>query len=187
MKVVPGRRPASRPMRHCRANILSYCAIFPVYHGIDRSSPARGSGCPPFPGEALIAEMERIPEPAVLYLPGGRIAAVNRAAARLADIRAIGQTVDELVGHYETRRSGGSPLLRADLPCVRALRGEVVEQGEHIDMLLPDGSVYRALVTSSPVIVDGKVMGALSVWYDFDAYVPDPRPAAGTGGRAPDG
>lgn len=137
------------------------------------SAPHRadGAGLPPFPGETLIAEMERISEPAVLYVPGGRIAAVNRAAARLADIRAIGLTVDELVGHYEARRSGGSPLFRADLPCVRALRGEVVEQGEHIDMTLPDGSVYRALVTSSPVIVDGKVMGALSVWHDFDVYI----------------
>ena len=50
-------------------------------------------------------------------------------------------------------------------------------------MTLPDGTVYRALVTSSPVIVDGKVMGALSVWHDFDAYVrtlvPPPGPADG--------
>ena len=41
-------------------------------------------------------------------------------------------------------------------------------------MALPDGTVYRALVTSTPVIVDGKVMGALSVWHDFDASIRTP-------------
>ena len=96
---------------------------------------------------------------------------MNRAAARLADIPAIGMTIGELLGRYGTRRADGSPLIRADLPCARALRGEVVDQGERIDMTLPDGSVYRALVTSTPVIVDGKVVAALSVWHDFDVYV----------------
>ena len=80
-------------------------------------------------------------------------------------------TILELVGRFETCRADGSRLLHGDLPCARALRGEVVDQGERVDMTLPNGSIYRALVTSAPVIVDGKVMGALSVWHDFDAYV----------------
>lgn len=126
---------------------------------------------PPFPDRALIEEMERIPDPAVLYRPGGRIAAVNRAAARLADISAIGLTIRDLVGRFEVRRADGTRILQGDLPCARALRGEVVSQGDRIVMTLPGGAVYNAIVTSTPVIVDGKVMGALSVWHDFDAYI----------------
>jgi len=80
-------------------------------------------------------------------------------------------TIGDLIGRFRTQRADGSPLLPGDLPWARAIRGEVVDQGERVDMTLPDGSIYRALVTSTPVIVEGKVMGALSVWHDFDAYV----------------
>jgi len=148
-------------------------------------SPVDGPGAPPFPGEALIDEMERTLEPAVLFLPGGRIAAINSATARLAGIRLTGMTVAEALGRYGGRRSDGSPIIRVDLPCARALRGEVVDQGERLDLTLPNGTLYRAWVTSTPVLVDGKVVAALSVLHDFDAYVrglassPDPdRPTA---------
>jgi len=50
---------------------------------------ADGTGDTPFPDEALIEAMERIPEPTLLYRPGGRIAAVNRAAARLSDLELV--------------------------------------------------------------------------------------------------
>jgi hypothetical protein len=153
---------------------------------------ADGPDAPPFPGEALIDEMERVPEPALLYLSGGRIAAVNRAAARLSEIRAVGMTIGELLDRYGAKRPDGGRLNRGDLPYARALRGEVVAQGERIDMTLPGGSVYRALVTSAPVVVNGKVVAALSVWHDFDAYVrrlasspPLPKgPAAGKPARS---
>jgi PAS domain-containing protein len=132
---------------------------------------ADGTGVPPFPDGALIEVMERIPEPALLYRPGGRIAAVNRAAVRLSGLEPVGRTIGDLIGHYRAQHADGSPLLPGDLPWARAIRGEVVDQGERVDMTLPNGSTYRALVTSTPVIVDGKVMGALSVWHDFDAYI----------------
>ena len=126
---------------------------------------------PGFPDEALIEEMERIPEPAILYLPGGRIAAVNSAAIRLSDLEVVGQSICELINRSTSRRADGSPLLKGDLPYARALRGEVVDQGERIDIVLPEGSVYRALVTSAPIVREGKVVAALSVWHDFAAYV----------------
>ncbi len=133
---------------------------------VDGSAEAPG-----FPDEVLIEEMERIHEPALLYRAGGRIAAVNGAAARLSDLEAVGQFICELVGRSTSRSADGSRIHPGDLPYARALRGEVVDQGERIDIVLPDGSVYRALVTSSPVIRDGNVVAALSVWHDFNAYV----------------
>ena len=133
--------------------------------------PAGAQDAPLVPDEALIEEMERIPAPALLYLPGGRITAVNRAAASLSDQPVIGITIGELIEGHRAVRADGSRLIPSDLPYIRALRGEVVDQGERIEMTLPGGRIYRAMVTSKPVIVDGTVVAALSVWHDFDAYV----------------
>lgn len=139
---------------------------------METSAPPQtdGEDAPAPPLEALTEEMERIPEPAVLVLSGGLIAAANRATARLAGIRVTGMTIAEAHERYGARRADGSRVIRADLPSARALRGEIVDQGERLEMGLPDGSVYRTLVTSTPV-VEGKVVAALSILYDFDAYV----------------
>ena len=92
---------------------------------------------PPLPDPALREVLESIREPALLYLPGGRIAAVNRAAARLTTDSVVGMTLDELLDRNPARRADGSPILRGDLPYARALRGEIVAQGERIEITLP--------------------------------------------------
>ena len=127
------------------------------------AAPVDGDGGPENPAAGLLEEMERLWEPAILYLPGGRIAAVNRAPARLSTIPAVGMTIDELLERYGAVRSDGSPIIRGDLPYTRALRGEVVDLGERLTLTLPDGRVYHALVTSTPVIASGTVVAALSV------------------------
>jgi PAS domain-containing protein len=129
------------------------------------------SEAPAFPDEAIIEQMESILDPALLYLPGGGVAAVNSAAARLSDFNVVGQSMVELIGRIESHRADGSRLLPVDLPFSRALRGEVVDQGERIDIALPQGGVYRAVVTSAPIIRDGTVVAALSVWHDFGRFV----------------
>lgn len=132
---------------------------------------ADGAGSESFPGEALIEELERIEEPAYLVVPGGRIAAANRVAVRLAGIPLVGVTVRELVERYGASRADGHRLTCGDLPHARALRGEVVNHGERFVMTLPDGSPYHALVTSTPVIVNGEVVASLSVHHDFGRLV----------------
>ncbi|NLX49625.1 MAG: hypothetical protein GXY82_07130 [Methanospirillum sp.] len=134
-----------------------------------------------FPDSALRAVLESIDEPALLYSAGGRIAAVNRAATALSDLPVVGITILELLERYGAYRADGKPVILSNLPHARALRGEVVEQGERLVMRLPGGRIYRTLVTSTPVSADGRVVGALSVWHDFDAYLrrldPDEQPA----------
>ena len=125
---------------------------------------------PTLPDPALREVLESFREPALLYLPGGRIAAVNQAAARLTTESVVGMTLDELLDRNPARRADGSPILRGDLPYARALRGEVVAQGERIEITLSDGSKYPTLITSTPIVRDGRVVAALSVWHDFDAY-----------------
>lgn len=128
-------------------------------------------GAPAFPDAATLEAIEAIPEPALIYLPGGRIAAVNAAAARLSDRPVIGMGLRELLETYGVRRANGRPVIASDLPCARALRGEHVAHGERLEGTLPDGSALRIVVESRPIVLDGKVVGALSVWHDFDAYL----------------
>ena len=127
-------------------------------------------GEPRLPDPGLAELLEGIREPALLSLPGGRIAAVNRAAERLVGESLVGTTIDQFFDRNSARRSDGSPILRGDLPYNRALRGEIVTQGERIEITLPDGSTYVTLITSTPIVIDGRVVAALSVWHDFDAY-----------------
>lgn len=107
-----------------------------------------------------------IPDPALLNLPGGRIAAVNDAVRR-SGIDPVGMTVIEFAGRFGARRSDGRALDPTGLPYTRALRGERVDHGELFDGTLPNGRVYRARSASTPIVVDGTVVAALSVWHDF--------------------
>lgn len=43
-----------------------------------------------------------------------------------------------------------------------------MDQGERVDVELPGGSIFRAIVTSTPIIEDGKVIAALSIRHGFD-------------------
>ena len=72
-----------------------------------------------------------------------------------------------------SRAADGFRLLPGDQPFARALRGEVVDQGDRIEIVLPDGTFYRGVVISDPIICDGKVVSALSVWQYFDKEIQD--------------
>lgn len=128
------------------------------------------SGLPAFLDRAMLESLEGIPDPAFLIRSGGSIVAVNGAAARLSPFSFIGMTVGELLEGYGARRADGRRLVRGDLPYARALRREVVVCGERVDVTLPDDSVFRAHVTSEPIVVDGRVVASRSVLYDFDEY-----------------
>jgi len=124
----------------------------------------------PLPDPALREVLDSFQEPALLYLPGGRVAAANHAAEQFSDVSVVGMSVDALLDRNRARRADGSPVLRGDLPYARALRGEIVAHGDRLELTLPDGSSYSALITSIPIVRDGKVVAALSVWHDFEAY-----------------
>ncbi len=135
--------------------------------------PAADPEAPAFLDAAFLDLLDAIDVPALVFLRGGRVAAVNRAMARLSGPPAAGDTMDGIIDRYRVRRADGSPIVRSDLPYVRALRGEVVLHGERFELTFDDGTVYRTLITSTPVVVDGSIVAALSVWHDFGAYVRD--------------
>ena len=137
------------------------------------TAPAADPEGPASLDDAFLDLLDAIDVPALVFLRGGRVAAVNRAMARLSGPPAAGDTMDEIIERYWARRADGTPIVWSDLPYVRALRGEVVLHGERFELTFSDGTVYRTLITSTPVVVDGRVVAALSVWHDFGAYVRD--------------
>ena len=181
------------PVRYCPAMSPGKALFKGVGNAVPcrnrRSLPRADAPDVPLPDPGLREVLESIREPAILYLPGGRIAAVNRAADRLTTGSVVGLTLDELLDRLPARRPDGRPILRGDLPYARALRGEIVAQGERIEITLPDGSPHATLITSTPIVRDGRVVAALSVWHDFDEYTqrlarrrssPEEDPASGT-------
>jgi PAS domain-containing protein len=132
---------------------------------------APDSDVPAFLDEGLRDALEAIDTPALVFLPGGRVAAVNRAMTGLPGAVSVGDTMVEMIRRFRARRADGTPVVPGDLPYARVLRGEVVGHGERFELTFSDGTVYRTLVTSTPVVREGRVVAALSVWHDFGAYV----------------
>ena len=124
--------------------------------------PADGEpGAPALLDDALRDVLDGVDAPALVFLPGGRIAAVNRAMARLPGGPAPGETIGAIIDRLHARCADGSPLVR----------GEVVVHGGRVELTLLDGTVYRTVITSTPVARDGTIVAALSVWHDFGALV----------------
>lgn len=119
----------------------------------------------------LRRRIEKIEDPVLIYLPGGRIAAVNLAAARFLGQPVVGLNMGDLVERYKARNANGEPPTIGDLPYARALRGEVVTLGERLEFVRNDGAHSRIMVTSEPIVMDGTVVAALSIWRDFDEYL----------------
>ncbi|HOT94534.1 MAG TPA: hypothetical protein PK089_05035 [Methanoregulaceae archaeon] len=94
---------------------------------------------------------------------------MNQEADRLTDIEPKGQHIRALLERYGSRTSNGDPVNPGVLPYARALKGGG-DPGERLGMCLLDGSTYFALIGPRPVIVDGKVVAALSIGHDFAAY-----------------
>lgn len=91
------------------------------------SSPftAEGRDAPAFLTRALLDEMVCVFDLVLIYLPGGRIAAVNRAAARLSDVPVVGMFIHDLLTRNEARRADSSEIIPTiSLSCARALRRE---------------------------------------------------------------
>ena len=96
---------------------------------------------------------------------------MNLAAARFLGQPVVGLNMGDLVERYKARNANGEPPTIGDLPYARALRGEVVTLGERLEFVRNDGTHSRIMVTSEPIVMDGTVVAALSIWRDFDEYL----------------
>jgi signal transduction histidine kinase len=77
-------------------------------------------------------------------------------AARLAQLPSV-------------QAAGGQPLATDDLPFACALRGEIVRDRQLI-LADPDRPDLTILASASPLIANGSVSGAVSVWHDVTQH-----------------
>lgn len=95
----------------------------------------------------------------------GRLMDLNRAGERI-----LGWTVDELRGRdmheaVHHLRPDGRPFPRAECPLLRVLRSGDEFAETHDTFVRKDGAFVPVAYVSSPVIVDGVVVGAvLAFW-----------------------
>ncbi len=106
-----------------------------------------------------------ITEPAFLYGPGGVVTAATPAAERLAGDTLVGMSAAELVRRLSIRSPDGAAIAAAQLPACRALAGEDVP-GRLFGITDADGTARTMLVSAAPIVEDGRVTGAFSIWRD---------------------
>jgi signal transduction histidine kinase len=105
-----------------------------------------------------------------VYDTNGVLLQGNPAALKMFGAVTIEQLDAARVAQLATvRGAGGQPIAAEDLPSTRALRGEVVRDRQ----LILGGGERRSLTilaSASPLIGNGRVSGAVSVWHDVTEH-----------------
>jgi PAS domain S-box-containing protein len=94
---------------------------------------------------------------------------VNRAACNLLGYQPaemIGRNMHQLIHHS---RADGSPYVEAECPIFHAVRAGLPTRSEDDVLFRKDGTSFRAEYSSSPIIKDGVVTGAIVTFLDITA------------------
>ena len=102
----------------------------------------------------------------IVYDAAGSMVRANAAARALYDIDPVGVDIETLAKHLASRRLDGRPLVREELPTVRALKGERV-LGERYVLTRADGQEMVVSFSSAPLQLGGQANGAVTVWTDI--------------------
>jgi two-component system CheB/CheR fusion protein len=102
----------------------------------------------------------------MVYDAAGSMVRANSAARALYDIDPLGVDIETLAKRLSSRRLDGRPLVREELPTVRALKGERV-LGERFVLTRPDGQEMVVSFSSAPLQLGGQAIGAVTVGTDI--------------------
>ena len=125
------------------------------------------------PAEQLAAILENVSEAVFACDAAGHPTVINAAGRALLGLgdRPLAQTQDvtEFVALVERREFDGRPIAPADVPLVRATRGERVRDRRHV-VIRPDGSEVAVSVNAEPIRdARGAITGAVAVARDITA------------------
>ncbi len=107
---------------------------------------------------------------AFLYGPDGVVTAATPAAERLAGGPLAGTSAAELLRRLSARTADGRPIAPADLPEGPALAGVEVPAAA-FEITAADGTIRAVQVSASPIVGDGRITGAFSIWRDVTERV----------------
>jgi two-component system CheB/CheR fusion protein len=114
----------------------------------------------------LEAAFAAMPHGIMVYDAAGSMVRTNAAARALYDIDPFGVDIETLAKRLSSRRLDGRPIVREELPTVRALNGEQV-LGERFVLTRPDRQEMIVSFSSAALQLGGQAIGAVTVWTDI--------------------
>ena len=114
----------------------------------------------------LEAAFAAMPHGIMVYDAAGSMVRTNSAARALYDIDPLGVDIETLAKRLSSRRLDGRPIVREELPTVRALNGEQV-LGERFVLTRPDRQEMIVSFSSAPLQLGDQAIGAVTVWTDI--------------------
>jgi len=117
--------------------------------------------------------LESMPEAVFIFSPGGNIVDVNSAAVAFSGIKRedlLKYSAANLARHLDAQ-SDDRPVDVSGLAVTRALRGIPVHREQRIFTVPPNNSQLQAVISASPMRVDGSIIGALVVIRDVTEIV----------------
>lgn len=121
--------------------------------------------------ERLGAVFDQMAEPVMIFDAEGRLTLFNNAAASLLSPRGVrvGATTADLVDKLDLTHPDGSPIKPEETSAARAFRRQ---RGEIRQEYVIETDAGRRFVETrgAPLILDGRVAGAVDLWRDITAF-----------------
>jgi PAS domain S-box-containing protein len=117
--------------------------------------------------------LESMPEAVFIFNPSGNIVDVNSAAVAFSGIKRedlLKHSAAQLARHLGAE-SGERPVDVSNLAVTRALRGIPVHNEPRLFTVPPNNAQMEAVISASPMRVDGSIIGALVVIRDVTEIV----------------
>lgn len=98
----------------------------------------------------------------------GTILRTNARAAEIMGLDPTGRPRETLINTLRLETLDGTPVLRDQLPSVRALRGEKVDSEPH-RIIVPTGEHLIVQISAFPLLLNDVPSGIVLVWHDVTA------------------
>jgi len=112
---------------------------------------------------------ESLHQPVFVFDTEGKVVQVNSAASKMLDsgdsLNITGLSIDSLLSKFKIKNFDGTEIKNDELPVIRALAGENVKNKLYKIKDINGEEIIFA-ISSSPLILEGNVIGAVSLWYE---------------------
>lgn len=115
--------------------------------------------------EAIFAAQNQV---VLIYDTDMNVVRANPHFARTYGFDPAGLNVREMIQRVSCRRLDGQPIIFEEQPTPRALRGERVS-GTLFAVKRADGSDAVVETSSGPILLEGRIVGSVTVWHDATA------------------
>ena len=119
-------------------------------------------------GEALLGlVLDSLAEAVLVADAQSRILLFNQSARQMLGLDLSGMPPESWISALSMRRADGTPFEASELPIVRALKGERVDDLEMLVRSPADGSERHLSATARPLVgLDGRLWGGVAVFRD---------------------